>query len=397
MTFWLLTLAMVAIAIMCVLWPLSRRSQASIEDEATEDRDLALFKMQLSDVETRLKSPDLTDAERETAEAERAEIARRILRADKLKRSAADQKNAAPWLAGRRYGALATLALVPLVTAVTYAAIGSPGLKDEPLSARVAPELENRSIDEMLAMAERHLASNPDDLKGWTVLLGTYKRMGRAPDAARAAQQIIRLDGRKPNHLADLAEALTVANGNVVPERANQLFNEALAAEPNMPKATFYAALALEQEDKKAEALVLWQKAVKLRQNDQRWQAAVRARIAALDPKALQEGFKPIPSAEGPVRGPTTDDVDAAASLTAAQRSQMINGMVTSLAQRLAETPNDLPGWQQLIRSYTVLQRLDDAKQALQKARKVFAANSEAMKQLASLETSLNLQETKTQ
>jgi len=388
---------MFAAAVMCVLWPLARRSKGIVQADTPQ---IAFFKEQLSAVDERLASSETVDQDRSVLEAERTEIARRLLRAVKsdLSRDAGGHAEDG-WLFGRRVAAMVALCVVPSVALITYTTVGSPGLRDEPLSARISPNLENRSIEEMVAIAEKHLAANPDDLKGWTVLMTTYKRLGRAPDVARVTQQVMRLDGRKPVHLADLAEALTVANGNIVPERASKLLDEVLATDPNMPKAVFYAALAFEQEDKKPQALKLWQRAVSLRQEDSRWQAAVRARIAAIDPSALPaEAQAKTPAAapvggplRNPPRGPDREDVEAASRMSAEDRNAMIKGMVSGLASRLAENPDDLQGWQQLVRSYAVLRKIDEARKALAVAREQFAQNADAQKALDLLEERLQL------
>ncbi len=46
----------------------------------------------------------------------------------------------------------------------------------------------------------------------------------------------------------------------------------------------------------------------------------------------------------------------------------MINGMVTRLAARLKDEPNDVEGWLRLIRSYVVLGRTDAAAEAARAA-----------------------------
>ncbi|MEM1039819.1 MAG: c-type cytochrome biogenesis protein CcmI [Pseudomonadota bacterium] len=392
MIFWISSLVMIALAVMCVLWPLARKRQSA---DPLETSSLAFFKAQLNDVETRLGAEDLTASERATLESERTEIARRLIRAAKA--DAPEIAKSDGWLLGRRLGSIVAICFVPVIAFVTYATLGSPGLRDEPLSARVAPDIEDRSIQEMVAMAEKHLASNPDDLAGWTVLVGTYKRLGRAPDVARVTEQVMRLDGRKPVHLADLAEALTVANGNIVPERASLLLNEALAVEPEMPKALFYAALALEQEDKKSDALGLWQRALALRTKDERWQAAVRSRIVAIDPSALPAAGLVPPPVGGPLRnaprGPSPEDVQAASQMSEADRAEMVKGMVAGLADRLQEQPNDLPGWEQLIRSHVVLQNREEAARVFGKALLQFSSNPQALSSLERLGKSLSLSE----
>ena len=50
------------------------------------------------------------------------------------------------------------------------------------------------------------------------------------------------------------------------------------------------------------------------------------------------------------------------------ERLAMIDGMVSRLAARLKEQPNDVEGWLRLIRSYVVLGRTDQAAAAARDA-----------------------------
>ena len=57
--------------------------------------------------------------------------------------------------------------------------------------------------------------------------------------------------------------------------------------------------------------------------------------------------------------------MEAAAEMTADDRSQMIRTMVKRLADRLADNPDDLEGWKRLARAYEVLGELEKAKEAM--------------------------------
>ena len=54
----------------------------------------------------------------------------------------------------------------------------------------------------------------------------------------------------------------------------------------------------------------------------------------------------------------------------------MIEGMVQNLADRLATDGSDAQGWAQLVRSYVVLGRMDDARAALGRARTALASDA---------------------
>jgi cytochrome c-type biogenesis protein CcmH len=74
-------------------------------------------------------------------------------------------------------------------------------------------------------------------------------------------------------------------------------------------------------------------------------------------------------------RGPSTEDIRAAQEMNPEEQREMIEGMVAQLAARLEENPNDLQGWIRLGRSYNVLGKPNDARDALAKAVKVAPGN----------------------
>ena len=83
---------------------------------------------------------------------------------------------------------------------------------------------------------------------------------------------------------------------------------------------------------------------------------------------------------------PATD----AAAIPEAQRP-MIEGMVSKLATRLANTGGDVDEWSRLIRAYAVLHEADKAKAALASARKALAPDANAVASLDALARNLGL------
>jgi cytochrome c-type biogenesis protein CcmH len=361
MIFWTLTLLMLAVAVLCVLLPLARRVEASSDDV----QPLDVYVEQLAALDSKAAEDG---AAKEALAQEKAEISRRILK--QARSSSPNSKTGLTQGAGSvrtaRVGAsLVALVCLPAIALATYLYTGSPGLPDQPLSARLDQNLEDSSVEEMVLIAERHLAKNPDDAKGWQVLAGVYGRMNRPMDRARALQELIRLTEASPKLLADLGEALTVAGGNIVPARARKMFEESLRLQPDLDKASFYLAVAEEQEGKFEQALARWIQLATLRPNDPNWQAMIAQRQANMrDKLGIEQPAQP---------GPSADQVEAASAMSEADRAEMIAGMVSGLAARLEDDPEDQPGWTRLIRAYAVLGKDTEARQALAKARAVFA------------------------
>ena len=100
---------------------------------------------------------------------------------------------------------------VPLVGWAGYALLGSPDLPPQPLSARLSANPASNTMEELVARAERHLAQNPDDGKGWDVLGPIYLRIGRFDDAIAAFGRAIQLEGATASREAGLGEALAAS------------------------------------------------------------------------------------------------------------------------------------------------------------------------------------------
>ncbi|MEM9734587.1 MAG: c-type cytochrome biogenesis protein CcmI [Pseudomonadota bacterium] len=372
MLFWLIAICMLVFAVLCVLLPLAR-SPAS---QARNTSSLTVYKEQLADIESRLKKGR---GNREALEQERAEVARRLLKLGQARGAGGALPSHSPSLV--KASSLGALLLVPAITFAIYAGIGSPGTPDQPLSARADSKLEDRSIGEMVQMAERHLEKNPDDVRGWQVLANVYGRTNRPSDRARALEQIIRLDGRKPAVLVELAESTVAANSGIVSARAARLLEEALGAEPDNLKAQILMANAAEQEGQFALALARWEKLVPNGPADARWQALASERIAKLRTRLAQE--------TGPQ--PDASQVAAAQSMPDEDRQAMIASMVDGLAARLADAPDDIDGWERLMRSRMVLRQADKAREAYEVASTHFPDGTDDRKRLDQLALDLGL------
>lgn len=76
-------------------------------------------------------------------------------------------------------------------------------------------------------------------------------------------------------------------------------------------------------------------------------------------------------------RGPDAADIAAASAMSDDDRAAMIEGMVTGLAARLEDAPDDPDGWAMLIRSYRTLGDEEKANQALVKVNEIFGGTPE--------------------
>jgi len=378
MLFWVIAALLTLGASLAVLLPLSGRKPAG---EATGSHDIEVYRDQLSELE---RDTERGLIERAEAEEARAEIARRILKADKAGSPDGSTK-ASEGKAMRAFRMAAVLA-VPLVSWGIYASVGSPGLPSQPLSARLEKNPADSSVDELVARAEAHLAANPDDGRGWDVLAPIYARLGRYPEAVTAYRNAIRLDGASGARESGLGEAIAAAAGGMITEDAQAAFSRALVLEPGQPKAGFFLASALAQEGKIEEAIAAWQAMMMTLPPDSPWRNAVA--------DAITEGGRRLAENGQAAPGPTQQEIDAASEMSAEDRTTMIETMVASLDDRLKQNPRDLEGWTRLVRSYQVLGRTDSARDALKRGIAVFGKDSAEARQLTEFSGAIGVKAT---
>jgi len=113
---------------------------------------------------------------------------------------------------------------------------------------------------------------------------------------------------------------------------------------------------------------------------DSPWRNAVQ--------QALAEAGEP---AGTPANGPDAQQAEAAQQMSPQDRQAMIETMVAGLDDKLKQNPRDEEGWMRLIRSYVVLGKADQARDALGRAVAAFGADSEQAKKFTAFAASLGV------
>ncbi|ARM11580.1 MULTISPECIES: c-type cytochrome biogenesis protein CcmI [Rhizobium] len=369
MLFWILVAVLTAAVAVILLYPLLRGAKAAENSRAGE---AAVYRDQLRELDRDLAGGLITPEEADYA---RAEIGRRLIAV-----SAGEPETTPKPARHHRVTEAFVLLILPVLGLCLYLTMGRPDLPAQPLEAR----LENPGNDMavLIAKAERHLAENPDDGKGWDVLAPIYFRTMRVNDAQLAYRNAIRLLGPSPIRLDGLAETLMAVSDGVVTEEARQALEQSLALEPDNPRARFYVALSVEQAGRTDEARRAFEALAQQSPADAPWLPLVNEHIAKNGGAAAQ------PTAPG---GPTSEDVAAAENMSAGDRQQLIRGMVQSLDAKLTAEPNNFEGWMRLIRSYAVLNDKDRAADALKRGLAAFPPAGEQGRQLLALARELGI------
>jgi cytochrome c-type biogenesis protein CcmH len=347
---------MAGVTILFLLRPLSRTRP----EPAREMPHVSFYRDQLEEVDRDLARGVLA---RDEVEISRTEIARRLLAAEDQSRS----ELSSPAL--RKLTALGILLTAPLLALALYLAQGSPELPDEPFAPRVEGALDELPIEALVFRVSQQLKETPDDLKGWEVIAPIYSDLGRFSEAANAWQRAIAIGGPTASRLASLGEARMRVGGKGMGKEERQIFGEAEKLDPMEPRAQYYLGLAEIEDGKRAEAAGRWQRLLDKGGAEEPWRAGLEAALLQLNAS---------PAAE------------AIAALPAADQTAAIESMVAGLAAKLEKTPQDIEGWLRLIKSYGVLNKPDEAKAALLRARKEFAADKAALARLDAAEKAQN-------
>ena len=333
--------------------------------------DVEVYRDQLMELEADEKR-GLID--HESGEHARAEIGRRLLKSAKA--AQADEAVVHPQKsATREWLTLATVLAIPLISWGIYAKLGSPELPAQPLAERLSRPPDQSTPAELIARAEAHLTLNPDDGQGWEVLAPIYLRLGRPADAVTAYRNAIRLNGDSAARQLGLGEAIAAAaNGKITPE-AEAVFRHAQELDPKDMRPQFYIIDGWMQQGRLAEARDLIRKLLVEAPADVPWRDQAQAALTRLD----QEISGDAPDVSDIERtGPDASQVEAAAGMDSQARAEMIEGMVAGLAEKLKQSPDDVDGWERLVRSYVVLNRPNDAIEALGRAKKLLSADKVA-------------------
>jgi cytochrome c-type biogenesis protein CcmH len=372
---WLFFALLTGVAVLSILWPLSRPAPKRGEDAA----DVAFYRAQIAEIDAELSRGGI---EKDQAESAKAQAARRLLSVAPEEVAVSDSARA------RKIAAALALVAAPAIALGLYARIGHPALPDQPLEARMSAPPAQQDFAAVIAKMEAHLAAHPEDGRALELMAPVYLRLGRYDEAVKARAQALKILGETPDRLVKYAEALAYANdGMVSPEAVDQL-ERALSLDPKNLQARYFLGLAAAQHEDKAKAREVWTALLADLPEGSRARIDVIEKLAMLD---MPPGGG-APPQQGAAQGaaPSPDAAAAVAAQPADEQQKTIHAMVDRLAQRLSSQGGGADEWMRLIRAYKVLNEPDSAKNAYDQARKALP-DAESQQKLAALAKELGL------
>ena len=380
--FWISAAAMVLMVVVLVAHALR---QARIIDAAPEgSADLAVYRDQLAEIDRDLVRGVLAPAETERL---RVEVQRRMLSADRLRRS-----DRAPTRRGSQGWAILAVAACLGGGAALYARLGVPGYPDVPLQARLASAdqayqgrphqadaeaaqptfVQSADIDPahaaMIEKLRAAVATRPGDLLGHTLLAQNEASLGNLVAARKAQEVVVDLKGEAATgeDLSLLAHLMISAAGGTVTPEAEAVLIRCLQIDPRNGWARYYSGLMFAEIGRPDRTFALWDPLLREGPADAPWIRPVRALIEEV---AAAAGI----NFTLPDTGPDEAAIAEASEMSDEDRAEMIATMVAGLEARLNDDGGSVEEWAKLITSLGVLQEADRAREAYVKAQAVFA------------------------
>lgn len=274
-----------------------------------------------------------------------------------------------------------------------YAAAAAAQARVVAILGEAAGEDDRRVLSELEALAggtaalaewQARLADRPDDLEGHRELVRRALALDDLGAAHRAQAQVVAILGDEAtadDHVA-LADLMIIAAGGYVSPEAEAALEKALRRDPRHPLARYFTGLMFTQNDRPDLAFDLWRQLLEESTPDAPWVPSIRAQIEMVAMRAGVSYSLP-PSGSSPARGPSDDDIAAAAELDPEARADMIAGMVEGLARRLSAEGGTADDWARLIAAYGVLGRTEDARVVWTEAQVVFGGRPDDLALIA--------------
>lgn len=394
LSFWAVAVAMTLMVGAVLARAALRGARREAGSRAASDVDV--YRAQLGEV-----ARDVARGVIDKADAERvhAEVARRLIAADKAQSDEASVTSKSPMKA---VFFIITIGL--LGSMVSYYWLGAPGYGDMGLKDRIAfadeirktrpaqsvaeaslpafaePEDMDARYKGLMAQLRETVATRPDDLQGHILLVQQERRIGNYLAAKVAQKQVVALKGAQvtPQDLADLGELQVLVAGGYVSPEAEMSLRAALAQDTANGTARYYVGLMLAQTGRPDQAFRIWDGLLRAGPQEAPWISPIIAQIEELAELAgVRYSLPEIGSSAA--RGPTAQDVENAQDMTPAERMDMIGSMVSGLSQRLAAEGGPARDWARLISSLGVLGEWERAQAIHTNAVEVFAGDADAI------------------
>ncbi|MEW5904259.1 MAG: c-type cytochrome biogenesis protein CcmI [Pseudomonadota bacterium] len=254
--FWILCAAMIAIAIVFIIYPLWRgapKSNAVARDAA----NLEILRDQIAEMDTDLKNGLLTP---ELYEQGKRELEKRV-----LEEVGQGEAAAVAQPQGRSYKTLAIVlsVLLPVVAVGIYLMVGEPqSMSPTNPHASMSMGGEMRT-DSGIRELEKRVEANEQDGEALVMLARSYMDAERYADSARTYEKLTKIISDEAWVWSDYADAQAMAQGQTLRGKPTEFINKALKLDPNHMKSLALAGSAAMERGDFAVAIQYWERLLK--------------------------------------------------------------------------------------------------------------------------------------
>ena len=242
-----------------LLWPL-RRARQTHADTRTQT-NAQIYRHHKAQLDAQLQSGEL--------DASAHDVAWQELQARLLQEAQAERT--LTWHNPQRTLWAVALAL-PVMAAGLYAVLGEPqalGVNPvDPMQQAAAsgsaggggPAVTPDEVERMVAGLAAKLEKDPANVAGWSMLIRSYKALGRLEQAEQAYDRAAPYIGQDAQLLADYADISAANAGGQFTGKPERLIAQALRADPKHPLALWLAGTAAFEKQDYPLALKQWEK-----------------------------------------------------------------------------------------------------------------------------------------
>ncbi len=240
-TFWVLMILMLLIAIGMLVFPLLKARQYSAL--AYKDSNLTINDEKIQELDLDLQEGRI---DQQYYKAAREELDRELLidiPAESKETAGEHYTNAA-----KRHPALALMisVFIPMIALLLYLDLGVYDASDEAFMAsqKQQPVDKQPSIEEMTRKLEAKIAKEGGSVREWIMLARSHKYLGENALAAKAFAVALEQDAENAQLMLELAEVLALNNSRVFSDEARALVLKAQELEPDNPNTLWFAGVA---------------------------------------------------------------------------------------------------------------------------------------------------------
>jgi len=252
--FLILATALVAGALLLVVPPMlgaGSQARAQAKRQRQAETVLVVLREQLGELEAERAADTISEADYQRS---REELELRALEEGRAAEGGADLRPA-------RKGAIAVIAVIPIVAVAFYLTLGEPrGLDPVEVAKQEGHEITPQQMTQLVAQLAERLERQPDDVEGWVMLGRSYSMMKDFDGAAATWARIGAKVPDQPDILADWADLLAVAAGRKFDGEPERLIQRALELDPKHVKALALAGTVAFQRQDFAGASAYWER-----------------------------------------------------------------------------------------------------------------------------------------